>query len=211
MRINQVEELVGITKKNIRFYEEQGLLTVQRNSDNGYREYSDDDVQMLRKIKLLRQLSIPIEEIQKLQKGYLTLDDCMKRHSIFLDREMTNINHKKTICSQLECENQQFASMETEKYLDMMKEMEKEGARFMNIEHIDKKKTGPIIATICTIIFMIAIICLLIWANSVEPIPLPLLMFFIMFPGFVIIGVLLALKDRMKQIKGGEEDAASKY
>jgi DNA-binding transcriptional MerR regulator len=25
MKINQVEELVGITKKNIRFYEEQGL------------------------------------------------------------------------------------------------------------------------------------------------------------------------------------------
>ena len=40
MKINQVEELVGITKKNIRFYEEQGLLNPDRNPENGYREYS---------------------------------------------------------------------------------------------------------------------------------------------------------------------------
>ena len=30
MKIKQVEELVGITRKNIRFYEEQGLLNVER-------------------------------------------------------------------------------------------------------------------------------------------------------------------------------------
>ena len=67
MRINKVEELVGITKKNIRFYEEKGLLNPERSSENGYREYSDEDVAMLQKIKLLRQLSIPIEEILNLQ------------------------------------------------------------------------------------------------------------------------------------------------
>ena len=36
MKINEVEALVGITKKNIRFYEEQGLLSPRRNSENGY-------------------------------------------------------------------------------------------------------------------------------------------------------------------------------
>lgn len=94
MRINKVEELVGITKKNIRFYEEKGLLNPERNTENGYREYSDEDVAMLQKIKLLRQLSIPIEEILKLQKGYLTLEDCMRRHMIFLDREEENVRQK---------------------------------------------------------------------------------------------------------------------
>lgn len=211
MRINKVEELVGITKKNIRFYEEKGLLSPERNAENGYREYSDEDVKMLHKIKLLRQLSIPIEEIQKLQKGYLTLDDCMKRHAIFLDREAKNLEQKKIICSQLENGEQQFSTLDTDKYLDLMKEMEKEGVRFMNVEHVDKRRTGPIIATILIILFMCGIIGLLIWAFRVDPIPLPLLIFFIMFPVMVIIGVLLALKDRMKQIRGGEEDAASKY
>ena len=39
MKIKQVEELVGITRKNIRFYEEQGLLNVER-AENGYRAVS---------------------------------------------------------------------------------------------------------------------------------------------------------------------------
>ena len=41
MKIKQVEELVGITSKNIRFYESQGLLTPER-ADNGYREYHQE-------------------------------------------------------------------------------------------------------------------------------------------------------------------------
>ena len=43
MKIKQVEELVGITKKNIRFYESQGLLDVER-AENGYREYHKEDI-----------------------------------------------------------------------------------------------------------------------------------------------------------------------
>ena len=39
MKINEVEKLIGITKKNIRFYEEQGLLSPSRNRENGYRDY----------------------------------------------------------------------------------------------------------------------------------------------------------------------------
>ena len=99
MRINQVEELVGITKKNIRFYEEKGLLNPARNAENGYREYSEEDVVVLQKIKLLRQLSVPIEEILKLQQGYLTLEDCVRRHIIALEREEENIKQRKSICN----------------------------------------------------------------------------------------------------------------
>lgn len=61
MKIKQVEELVGITKKNIRFYEEQGLLQIER-AENGYREYHQKDVIRLQEIKLLRKIDISIEE-----------------------------------------------------------------------------------------------------------------------------------------------------
>ena len=52
MKIKQVEELVGITRKNIRFYEDQGLLNVER-AENGYREYHQADVIRLN-MKLIR-------------------------------------------------------------------------------------------------------------------------------------------------------------
>jgi len=211
MKINKVEQLVGITKKNIRFYEEKGLITPARNEENMYREYSDADVDMLLRIKLLRQLSIPIDEIAKLQKGYLTLEDCMRRHRIYLEREEENLRQKKSICQQIEESKEQLLQLDTEKYFQRMKEMEGEGVRFMNVNHVDKKRKAPIISAITMIIIMIATIALLVWANTVEPLPFVFIALIIAIPVVVIIGVLLALRDRMRQIEGGEEDAASKY
>ena len=49
MKINEVEQQVNITKKNIRFYEQQGLLNPRRNTENGYRDYSKEDVDELKK------------------------------------------------------------------------------------------------------------------------------------------------------------------
>ena len=65
MKIKQVEELVGITRKNIRFYEEQGLLNVER-AENGYREYHTADIARLQEIKLFRKMDISIEEMRAL-------------------------------------------------------------------------------------------------------------------------------------------------
>ena len=65
MKINEVEQLVGVTKRNIRFYEKEGLLSPGR-TDNGYRDYGEADVEALRKIKLLRKLDVPLEEIRKM-------------------------------------------------------------------------------------------------------------------------------------------------
>ena len=42
MKINEVEAAVGVTKKNIRFYEEEGLITPGREPGNGYRRKTVD-------------------------------------------------------------------------------------------------------------------------------------------------------------------------
>ena len=81
----------------------------------------------------------------------------------------------------------------------------------MKVENIDQKKRAPIISTMVMIVMMIAFMGLFLWGAKVDPIPLPLLLFFMAIPIAVIIGVLMALKERMKQIEGGEEDAARKY
>ena len=87
MKINEVEALVGITKKNIRFYESEGLLTPRRNSENGYRDYGQAEVEALRRIKLLRKLGVPLEEIRRMLAGTHTVGDGMRRHLVTLERE----------------------------------------------------------------------------------------------------------------------------
>ena len=53
MKIKDVEKQVGISKANIRFYEEEGLIHPARNQENNYREYSETDVEQLQEIKKL--------------------------------------------------------------------------------------------------------------------------------------------------------------
>ena len=87
MKINEVEALAGISKKNIRFYEEQGLLSPRRNSENGYRDYGENEVEVLRRIKVLRKLGVPIEEIRQMLSGAqepgVNIDFCHGIHLLY--------------------------------------------------------------------------------------------------------------------------------
>ena len=100
MKINEVEQLVGVTKRNIRFYEKEGLLSPGR-TDNGYRDYGEADVEALRKIKLLRKLDVPLEEIRRMQQGTLTLTDGVRRHIIQLERAQDNLATMRSLCQEL--------------------------------------------------------------------------------------------------------------
>ena len=101
MKINEVEALVGITRKNIRFYEAEGLLCPRRNSQNGYRDYGEAEVEALRRIKLLRKLGVPLEEIRQMQQGAHTVGDGMRRHLISLERERQNLEAAIRLCGGL--------------------------------------------------------------------------------------------------------------
>ncbi len=64
MTIKDVEKLTGLTAKSIRYYEDKGLIKVERNEENSYRTYSEANVERLKWIKLLRYLEFSIEEIR---------------------------------------------------------------------------------------------------------------------------------------------------
>ena len=101
MKINEVEALVGITRKNIRFYEAEGLLSPRRNSENGYRDYGEAEVQTLLRIKLLRKLGVSLEEIRKMQGGIHTVGDGMRRHLVSLERDRDNLEQAIRLCAGL--------------------------------------------------------------------------------------------------------------
>ena len=63
MKINDVKKITGLTAKAIRLYESKGLINVSRE-ENGYRNYSENDVEVLKKIKLFRRIGIAISDIK---------------------------------------------------------------------------------------------------------------------------------------------------
>ncbi len=64
MKINEVSKKTGLSEKTIRFYEEKELLTISRTK-SGYREYSDEHINLLMKIKLLRKCSLSVTQIKE--------------------------------------------------------------------------------------------------------------------------------------------------
>ena len=213
MKIKQVEELVGINSKNIRFYENQGLLTPER-ADNGYREYRQSDIEILKKIKLFRKLGISLEQIKLVLGERLSLNDCLESHMEVLEKEKENLINMSKFSEQMYNQNATIGNLNTDEWLEEMEKMEKEGIDFVDISKIDihmKKKMGAAIGGVIMITFMLFSIGMIIWANSMDPIPLGLLIFFIAIPVVIILCIAVALRSRFKEIEGGEEDEASKY
>ena len=81
MRIKEVEKATGLTAKAIRMYESKGLLTVARESENDYRDYSEDDVRRLKTIAILRRLDISVKEIKEWCDGRTELQALISRAS----------------------------------------------------------------------------------------------------------------------------------
>lgn len=63
MQINEVIKHVDLTKRAIKYYEEQGLLSINKD-ENGYRNYSEDDIKILKEISVYRKLGISIKDIK---------------------------------------------------------------------------------------------------------------------------------------------------
>lgn len=217
MKINEVETLVGITKKNIRFYEEQGLLSPRRNSQNGYRDYSEAEVSALRRIKLMRKLGVPLEEIRQMQSGVHTVGDGMRRHLVSLERERQNLADAARLCAELTDSHERLDHLDVESLLARMEQMEQEGTTFMNKQKQDTRRrrfVAPIVVAIVMSVLMAGLIWLFLWAFEVDPAgapPLPVLALFVAIPAAVVVGVVIALVQRVREIERGEEDDARNY
>jgi DNA-binding transcriptional MerR regulator len=214
MKIQQVEELAGISKKNIRFYEEQGLLSPGR-AENGYREYGQADVLRLKQIKLLRKLAVPIEDIRSLLKGESSLDTCLTRQLREFDRQRDSLAAMEGMTKELLSRpGVTLAGLDVESCLDKIERLEKEGQSFMDVSKRDvhrKKATGAILGAAIVIALILPALIGILWANGQSPLPIPVLIAIVAVPVVVIGCIVTVLVQRIKEIKGGEEDEAAQY
>lgn len=216
MKINEVEALAGIAKKNIRFYEEQGLLSPKRNPENGYRDYGDEEVLVLRRIRLLRKLDVPIDEIRLMLSGTHTVADGMRRHLISLERSQRNLQQAISLCQELTGQDIPIAQLDTECLLSQMEAMEQSGTAFRDVaaQDIRTRYIAPVAVTAVVVTFMAALSGLLLWAFSVSPEDAPPIWFVLVLVGIfaaVGVGCIAALTQRIQEIRKGEIDDAKKY
>ena len=127
MKINEVEQLLGITKANIRFYEKEGLLSPSRN-ESGYRDYSEADIQLLKQIVILRKLGIPVQQIGDILDGAVPLQDALEENIASLNAQIDALNGALALTKQMRQENQE--TLDTERYWELIRTQETQGFRF---------------------------------------------------------------------------------
>lgn len=119
MTIKEIEEKTGMSRTNIRFYEREGLIQPQRQ-ENGYREYSTEDARTLMKVKLLRSMDIPLEQVKAAAFGGRKLSDVLAELSIELDRRQLVQERTRQALRRMYQDGTEFEDLEPENYLYLL-------------------------------------------------------------------------------------------
>ncbi len=116
MTIGEVENITGLDRANIRFYEKEGLLSPLRGG-NGYRDYSRADVDTLLKIKLLRSLGISLAQIKSLEAGELSLAAALGDRIENNAHERYRLQVSDMVCRSLEVNHEDYSTLDPQPYL----------------------------------------------------------------------------------------------
>ena len=162
----------------------------------------------------MRKLGVSVDEIKSVLDESVSLEECLERHIDILEKERENLANMQQLTDAILQKKCTVNTLETDEWLEEMERMEKEGIDFVNLSKVDihmKKKTGAVIGGVVMMLFMVFMIGMILWGNSMDPIPAGLLLFLIAIPTVMIIAIMVVLRSRLKEIEGGEEDEASKY
>ncbi len=213
MLINEVESKVGLSKKSIRYYEANNLLTINRDTKNDYRDFSEQDILILRKIKFLRELGVPIKELKMLKENKLSLNDCIIERMKQIKNEQENYQKTLDMCSEILKNNDTYENIDITKYFMEISKLNKEGFTMRNLKSQKSKKImGAVFSSLIFASVLIAVLVLIIYLKIKED-NMPWIIFIVFF-GIISIplgAIVYNLVLRIKEILGGEEDEASKY
>ena len=213
MLINEVESKVGLSKKSIRYYEANNLLTINRDTKNDYRDFSEQDILILRKIKFLRELGVPIKDLKMLKENKLSLNDCIIERMKQIKNEQENYQKTLDMCSEILKNNDTYEDIDITKYFMEISKLNKEGFTMRNLKSQKSKKImGAVFSSLIFASILIAVLVLIIYLKIKED-NMPWIIFIVFF-GIISIplgAIVYNLVLRIKEILGGEEDEASKY
>lgn len=117
MNISEIETRTGLTRANVRFYEKEQLLAPVRKN-NGYRDYSEDDIQTLLKIKLLRELGVSLNAIRSLQENPRQLLQVLETCLSDIHTESDRLRSASLICQAISASGASYDTLDAARYLD---------------------------------------------------------------------------------------------
>ena len=100
MQIKEVQEKLKISSYTLRYYEKMGLIQPYRD-ENGYRNYSEEDIHKIERIMFLRDINVPIEDIKDILNNKVTFQDVLESHIQKVNTEIESLQYIKNMCEDL--------------------------------------------------------------------------------------------------------------
>lgn len=135
MKIGEAAKKAGISPGNIRFYEKKGLLKPAREESSSYRNYTEEDVERLKRILILRKTDLSVENIALLLEGKEDPGILLRNQEEILESKMKELEGSLLLCRKLEQE-EDLLKEDPEKYLQFIQKEEQEGRRFSPAEEL---------------------------------------------------------------------------
>ena len=132
MKIKELENLLSISRYNVRFYEKQGLFSPERK-DNNYREYTNQDIEVLKKIIIFRKMGFTVEEIKLIQNNDLSFAEAIANAQRRIEDEIEQLNGSLKLIKQVAQENLSYDGIDIDKHWNTISESEKSGEKFADI------------------------------------------------------------------------------
>ena len=168
MNIKEVEVRTGLSRSNIRFYEKEKLIEPLRNESNGYRDYSENDVENIKKIAYLRTLGISIEDIRSIISEKVTLREMLERQNEVLKSQITDLNKAKFMCEKiLDEESISYEKLQVEQYVTELQDYWKDNQAVFKIDSVSFLYIWGSMFTWTTI----TVLCLIIGILSYSKLP----------------------------------------
>ena len=104
MQIKEVQEKLKISSYTLRYYEKMGLIQPYRD-ENGYRNYSEEDIHKIERIMFLRDINVPIEDIKDILNNKVTFQDVLENHIEKVNTEIESLQYIKNMCEDLKEKN----------------------------------------------------------------------------------------------------------
>ncbi|MGX7196577.1 MerR family transcriptional regulator [Enterococcus olivae] len=94
MNIKEVSERYGITTETLRYYERIGVLPPVTRDKNGYRDFSDKDLNWVYFVKVLRKAGVSIEGLVDYAKLSQQGGETLETRKTILSDQLEEINHR---------------------------------------------------------------------------------------------------------------------
>ncbi len=222
MRIGEIAEKTGLSISNIRFYEKKGLIGPEREQESKYRNYTEADLERLKRIILFRKMDLPVEVIGKILEGEVSAKEALEQQLAELMIKQQALQSTIDLCSKV-VSDRAFAEIDTEYYLNYVKEEEANGKVFQKIDDFlddfsdftnfdllagrnifwwllpGTWQNRVVMACWCLLLMACPVIAIaedLIEKNGIHPVKLTFWILWILFLGYAFVSFRKAKKER---------------